>query len=547
MTASIKEGFNVNIQEQQVSVNFLTEAGATVTNKEYFTGVELADFACWVIAERLDSCVEKESARLAADQVITAFTAQPTVSRVKIREYLMQAQQKLLAESVGNQIKLRANLLMVVTDYRKIIYGVSGNVRLYHLRQGRFNFRSKDQTMAQVMLDAGNLDETEVNRRNERNSLINFLGITEVYKPLVASAYQLQDNDQLLLCNINFWENFTNEEIATVWSEASDPVANLKQLKTELLTRKPQTQHFIVAAIDFKQIRRRRWGSISGQDWPKLAVGLPLCCIILMGAMLLNNFSSSQKAPIMPLRQSQNAVHQKSQTNLRQPQPEELDIAPEEVVQVDLIQQTIAMTPSVQAPVGPERTGLRPAVSLAAGEAVASIDNYKVNVRQAPKRKAGETLKPEQYRKKVPEAVKPKVSTGSGQLKKTLPLDAKPNVTAGPEQSKVVTKISNSTEAVDPASQADASDLQLPNGAVVPPKNSVALEREQKALRAKTLEVTGDDLCRQEKYSEALEYYKQAYQIYQQLGMKEAAVLIDWKINRTIKEKLRAFLKQGLK
>jgi hypothetical protein len=73
-----------------------------------------------------------------------------------------------------------------------------------------------------------------------------------------------------------------------------------------------------------------------------------------------------------------------------------------------------------------------------------------------------------------------------------------------------------------------------------------AAERETPIKTAEALEATGDDRYQREKYPEALEYYKQAYQVYRKLGMKEAAHSVERKINDTIKRKLMFWFKQRL-
>ena len=237
---------------------FLTEAGNVNTDKQYFVFAEKEGLACWIVAEQIDSD-EKESAKLAADQLLGDWSEKPTLNRNKLKEYLINAHQKLVKES--RNIMLKVSLVMVVSDYSKMVWAVSGNVRLYHFRDGVFNFRSKDQTMAQVMLDAGNLKEDEINRRNERSGLINYLGISTEFKPLVSEVYQLREGDKILLCNLGLWEKVSVQDLEEALKADEEPVTLLTQLQENYLAKSDKPlKPFIGTLIHVKKIGGKKFG-----------------------------------------------------------------------------------------------------------------------------------------------------------------------------------------------------------------------------------------------------------------------------------------------
>jgi serine/threonine protein phosphatase PrpC len=234
--------------ETKFTTGFLAEAGTKSKNKGYFGSVEQAGLACWIVAERVDALEGKDSAKMAVEEIIGRFTQTPTIAKVKIKEYLMAAHQKLKDESKFEMLK--ASLVIVVTDYSQVVWAVAGNVRLYHFREGKFNFRSKDQTIAQVMVDSGVLDEDEVNEREERNNLINYLGGITESKPFVSEPFQLLDGDVLLLCNSGFWEKMKNNEIADLLGHATTPQEFLPKLKAAILAKgNAKMKNYTVGAI----------------------------------------------------------------------------------------------------------------------------------------------------------------------------------------------------------------------------------------------------------------------------------------------------------
>jgi serine/threonine protein phosphatase PrpC len=525
----------VNKPRQQFQVGFLSEAGNIPASKEYFTGVELAKFACWIFTEQLDSCLEKESAKLAALQLKEDFTVCPTMSRSKIKEYLRKAHQKLITES--DQIKLRAGLLMVVTDYTKIIWVVAGNIRMYHLRQGKVNLRSKDQTIAQVMLDAGNLTETELYRRNERNGLICFLGTLGEFKPVVSQAYRLQDGDQLLICNINFWENLTNEEIISACPSDSKPVASVKRLQMTLLAKRPSALNYFMAVITIKGPALKSIGDFH-LNWLKIAVLL----ILLMGIGIMRHRAVTSIPSLSLGLYNEQSVGQPKDDGLTKDNPSTANLVQKQKMSLETIDKTSPTTAQS------ERESQAMAVEMMEDQIVQpERENQAVAAKRvnqiAPPERENQVV----AAKRVNQIVQPKRESQTVAAKRV-------NQTAPPKRENQVVAAKRVNQIVQPKQESkliEPFQASSVRGTDSPHNNGEDSERTAPVTRQKTpiktaeaLEATGDDRYQREKYPEALEYYKQAYRIYRKMGMKEAAQSVERKINDTIKRNLSFWFKQ---
>jgi serine/threonine protein phosphatase PrpC len=283
-------------KDSEFETGYYTETGLTPTNKGHFAHIELEDFACWVVAEKLDSCEEKNSAEIVVKGILDDFIQKPSLSKSRIKQYLENAHNKLISES--KKIMLRSSLAMVVTDYSNIVWAVAGNVRLYHFRQGRFNFRSKDQTMAQLMLDAGNLGEEEINSRNERNALINYLGISTEFKPWISSPYPLEDGDQIIFGTLGFWENLKTSEITQTLSALDNSEECTAKLREALLNRETKpARNYLIAVISMSRIAK-------GTSFPFMGllrkIAIFLFLVLLGGIGFLFNQGANLKIPLIP-------------------------------------------------------------------------------------------------------------------------------------------------------------------------------------------------------------------------------------------------------
>lgn len=232
----------------EFSTSFVSEGGSFIQNKDYFAFIELDDFACWVVADGIDSEEEINSAEIAVKSIFADFSERPTMSRRKIEKYIINANKKLGKES--RNINLQASLLFVITDYTKIIWAVSGNARLYHNRKEDINFRSKDQSLAQAIVDSGEIGEYEIDFHPERNNLLNYLGIEEGFKPFVSKPYKLIDGDIMIMGTSGFWENLNNTDIISALKASKDSKELVDTLEEKILERKLKVvSNYTIVAI----------------------------------------------------------------------------------------------------------------------------------------------------------------------------------------------------------------------------------------------------------------------------------------------------------
>jgi serine/threonine protein phosphatase PrpC len=92
-----------------------------------------------------------------------------------------------------------------------------GDSRLYRIRTGRVVERTKDHTMAQILLEQGEINEAEMSSHPDRVQLLRALGGNESSKPSQGSA-ELRTGDGFILCSDGFWENTSYEELGRFFS-----------------------------------------------------------------------------------------------------------------------------------------------------------------------------------------------------------------------------------------------------------------------------------------------------------------------------------------
>lgn len=274
--------------------SFVSEPGTFITNKSYFGFVELDDMACWIAADGLDSDEEKESAKIAVHRIFESFMAKPTLSKIRIQQYIQNAHNLLAAES--RNVRLKVSLVMLVTDYSKIVWAVAGNTRMYHFRRGIFSFRSKDQTLAQLMADSDKINEEEISYHEERNNLTNYLGKSAGFKPFISGKYRLADGDVVLLCNCGFWENMTNEDIALVLPESKDAEELVDNLEDMLLSKQNETlNNYTIAAIFANRVFKENTTDYQELGKRVAMIAIPILLFVGIGLLIRGQMEKAKE------------------------------------------------------------------------------------------------------------------------------------------------------------------------------------------------------------------------------------------------------------
>ncbi|ANY65236.1 hypothetical protein BBD42_01145 [Paenibacillus sp. BIHB 4019] len=235
-------------ENSSFKTDFLSEAGTFMENRDYFAYVELDDRACWIVADGCDNDVEVRSAEMAVQCLLENFTHRPTMSKRKLESYLQEAQDWLRLES--RRVRLKASLIMVVTDYTRIVWAVAGNARLYHFRGGRLLGQSKDLSLAQAMADRESISAYKVDRHEERHNLLQYVGKPEGLEPFISKKTALNDGDVLLLVTPGMWESVDVPEMLDSLEDTEDPTALVDTLEEVLLSKQqPVIGNYTAAAV----------------------------------------------------------------------------------------------------------------------------------------------------------------------------------------------------------------------------------------------------------------------------------------------------------
>ncbi len=103
-----------------------------------------------------------------------------------------------------------------------------GDSRCYRLREGKLELLTRDQTMAQAMVDAGALSEDQAERSSLKHVLYSALGATRA-EPFTLST-DVRWDDVMLLCSDGVTKHVTDDEIREALLRSTSAEATAREL-----------------------------------------------------------------------------------------------------------------------------------------------------------------------------------------------------------------------------------------------------------------------------------------------------------------------------
>lgn len=192
---------------------------------------------CFVVADGLGGHQGGQTAAaLAVHTILDHFEQFPVKVKDNIEQELENAlmhahhiiQEHAKSDRVLEGMKATCVVLLILKN--RAYWSHIGDSRLYLLREGEIQHKTRDHSVVQVLLDMEEITEDEVRGHPDRNRVLKTLGMNDELKPEVVSEI-LESGDYIVLCTDGFWEYFTDNALEKALRHSSQPVEKeLEQL-----------------------------------------------------------------------------------------------------------------------------------------------------------------------------------------------------------------------------------------------------------------------------------------------------------------------------
>ena len=289
-------------QNSTFKTAFTSEADKNLKNTDSFGYVELDKYACYVVADGIDDQVDGTAAKLAVDTIISAFTEAPSMRKGAIRRYLRAANRALLA--ADSKMRLKASVIVVVSDYVKLRYGQAGNARLRLYRDGFLRLQSKDQSLSMDLVKEEKLEPDKLTKHQERHNLYCYLGQDKDFRPYISKKFKLSDSDAAALMTRGLWEHMDDGILKDAFADASDePQETVDAVEDLLLYAQPKDLgSYTFAAIFFNKVytdpnRKRKIKRA-------VMIAIPILLVLVVVAIVLIVLYNNRQKQIASMEQN---------------------------------------------------------------------------------------------------------------------------------------------------------------------------------------------------------------------------------------------------
>ena len=280
-------------ENSEFKTKFISEPGSYLHNADYFAFVELKDYACYCIADGIDTDEKRESARTAVTAVITTFSEDPGISKSKLRQYMMTAHHALLEEA--REMRLEASIVIVISDYKNVRWAHAGNTRLVLMRNGRIKYRTKDTSLSQNMADKSEISLDQLETHEERHNLYCYLGQSGHFSPVISAKRKMDDGDILCLYTRGIWESAGDAELLDAADGVSEPEQICTNLEDVVLSQQQGVlENYTIAAIFVNKVYRNPKAS-KNRKMIKIILSVIMAVAVIVFFICFARYRSNQK------------------------------------------------------------------------------------------------------------------------------------------------------------------------------------------------------------------------------------------------------------
>jgi serine/threonine protein phosphatase PrpC len=203
----------------------LSAAGGRADNEDFLGSRMSKSSGCWALADGLGGHRGGEIAsRLAVDAAISSFEQNPSIVEAVLNAHLVQANRAVLEGQAANAelTHMRTTMVMLIASPEKAMWAHAGDSRLYWLRDGKIQEQTRDDSVPQRLVDAGEISADQIRHHEDRSRLLNSVGAREeVVVSNRAMPGAPEPNDGFLLASDGFWECVTEPEMEDDFRETA--------------------------------------------------------------------------------------------------------------------------------------------------------------------------------------------------------------------------------------------------------------------------------------------------------------------------------------
>ncbi len=152
---------------------------------------------------------------------------------------------------------MRTTLVMLIACKDAALWAHAGDSRLYWFRDGKIRQQTRDDSVPQRLVDAGEISADQVRFHEDRSKLLNSLGAKEQMAVAHSQiAGRPAPGDAFLLASDGFWECVTESEMEQDFSAARNSEAWIGKMEARVKQR-AAVDHDNYSAIAVRVLKKK--------------------------------------------------------------------------------------------------------------------------------------------------------------------------------------------------------------------------------------------------------------------------------------------------
>lgn len=194
----------------KLNTSYYSAIGGRAKNEDVVSMMECRDTVIGIVADGLGGHSCGEIASKLVVNTINGVLGQEIASVSKLREAIETAN-----DAVRNDTRcqtMKSTVAVLWMDRENALAATVGDTRIYQFRKGRIIFQSKDHTVVNMAVLAGEMCERDIRGNKGRNQLMRALGAQDEIKPDIVPL-NVMPGDAFLICSDGFWDHVWEEEM----------------------------------------------------------------------------------------------------------------------------------------------------------------------------------------------------------------------------------------------------------------------------------------------------------------------------------------------
>ena len=227
---------------RQIEVAVLSRQGGRPRNEDACGHWRSAQRLCCVVADGAGGHGGGDIAsKLVVRHIIDQASLAPLARTDEVHDLLIDTNVQLRRHRTesGSTQDMHSTVVALFVDLScdEALWGHAGDSRLYLFRDGQLLSHTRDHSVVQALVDAGDLLPEQMRKHPRRSELQSALGSSpeDLLVSTLAIPWPLKPHDVFLLCTDGLWEYVDEAELCASLSEAADPGAWLARLEQLVL------------------------------------------------------------------------------------------------------------------------------------------------------------------------------------------------------------------------------------------------------------------------------------------------------------------------